>query len=321
MVQENKKRLLVAVDGSEQALEAVRYVSGVLPPEQVQVTLLHVMTKVPESFWDLSREPVFHYKIASIRAWEIQQEKTMHDFMEQARQILLEAGLPKQSIVSHIKERKAGIARDIVAESKHGYQAVVVGRTGLSELKDLVLGSIANKLVEKVTHVPVWIVGGAPQPGKILIALDASRGAMQAVDYVGTMVDGFTRNVTLIHVVRGVDIFRQTQSESFASSHDTDWQAQAEKELEEATQAIQPVFEDARERLQQAGLDADRISTKLISGVHSRAGAIVKEADEEGYGTIVVGRRGLSRVEEFFIGRVGNKVIQLAKKKAIWVVS
>jgi len=313
MVEARQRKLLVAVDGSEQALDAVRYVSGVLPPEHLQVTLLHIMTKVPESFWDLEKEPAFHFKIANIRAWEIQQQKTIRDFMDQARQILLDAGLPQQSIASHIRERKTGIARDIVAESKHGYHAVIVGRTGLSELKDLVLGSIANKLVEKVTYAPVWIVGGNPQPGKLLVALDASRGAMQAVDYVGTMLDGSTHGVTLIHVVRGVDVFVPGQEK--------EWQEQAERELEDATRAIEPVFAEARQRLLQSGLHQDKITTRIVTGVRSRAGAVVREADQEDYGTIVVGRRGLSKVQEFFIGRVGNKVIQLAKKKAVWVVS
>jgi hypothetical protein len=36
---------------------------------------------------------------------------------------------------------------------------------------------------------------------------------------------------------------------------------------------------------------------------------------------IVVGRRGLSRVEEFFMGRVSDKVLQLAKEMAVWVVT
>ena len=55
--------------------------------------------------------------------------------------------------------------------------------------------------------------------------------------------------------------------------------------------------------------------------LRTKSDAIVKEANEGGYGTIVVGRRGLSRVREFFIGRVSMKVIQLARKHAVWVVS
>ncbi len=36
---------------------------------------------------------------------------------------------------------------------------------------------------------------------------------------------------------------------------------------------------------------------------------------------IIVGRRGLSGVREFFIGRVSNKVIRLARKNTVWGVT
>jgi nucleotide-binding universal stress UspA family protein len=44
------------------------------------------------------------------------------------------------------------------------------------------------------------------------------------------------------------------------------------------------------------------------------------KAREEGYGTIVVGRRGLSRVHEFCMGRVSNKLIQMGREQAVWVI-
>ena len=53
----------MAVDGSEQAFEAVRYVSRLLPPNRMEVVLFHVMTKVPESFWDMEKEPTLRQKI------------------------------------------------------------------------------------------------------------------------------------------------------------------------------------------------------------------------------------------------------------------
>ena len=63
------------------------------------------------------------------------------------------------------------------------------------------------------------------------------------------------------------------------------------------------------------------ITTKIITGAHSRAGAIFEEAKKGNYGTIVVGRRGLSKVREFFMGRVSDKLIHLAKNQAVRVVS
>jgi nucleotide-binding universal stress UspA family protein len=84
---------------------------------------------------------------------------------------------------------------------------------------------------------------------------------------------------------------------------------------------MDPKFEEAITILTNSGFSQDRITTKLISGVGSRAGAIVEEAKRGGYGTIVMGRRGISKVEEFFMGRVSNKVINLARNLAVWVVS
>jgi len=296
-------------------------VSKILPPDQMEIILFNVMTKIPESFWDLQKEPAFYHKIANIKAWEIQQEKIIKDFMESAGQLLVDAGFPKDSFSVNIHERQEGIARDIVIESRKNYSAVVLGRTGLSELKDLVLGSIANKLMERLTHVPIWIVGGSPQPGKLLISMDTSEWAMKAVDYVGSMLDGSESQVLLFHAVRGFDIFQRGHGKSFVPEHNKDWIERAEKELNEAGKAIEPVFEEANQRLVGAGLSADKISNKVVTGVGSRAGAIVSEAQQGGFDTIVVGRRGLSRVQEFFMGRVSNKIIQMARKMAVWVVS
>jgi nucleotide-binding universal stress UspA family protein len=73
--------------------------------------------------------------------------------------------------------------------------------------------------------------------------------------------------------------------------------------------------------LKEAGFTSDQINTKLVSGVPSRAEAIVKEAREGDYGTIVLGRRGLSKVQEFLLGRVSNKVIHIIRRRALWIVT
>jgi nucleotide-binding universal stress UspA family protein len=76
----------------------------------------------------------------------------------------------------------------------------------------------------------------------------------------------------------------------------------------------------AGERLVDLGFKPHQISTELISGATSRARSIVSEAQQNEYGTIVMGRRGHSRVRDFFIGRVTNKVIHLARERTVWVI-
>lgn len=306
------KKILLAIDGSVQSLDAVRYASTILIPQRNEVVLFHVMRKIDQAFWDMGVNPAFHKKIAGIAAWEEEQKRAAKEFMDHGRQILINEGFPTEAVKINIHEGKVGIARDIINESKHDYNAVVVGRRGLSKLKDLVLGSVAHKLLEKLVHTSICVVGGSPRSEKMLLAFDTSEGAMKAVDYVGTMFGGSNFEVTLLHVIRGFHIF--PRKESMVPLEKEEWPKEAKMEIESA-------LNKAGNHLTNAGFERNRVKTKLITGVASRAGAIVEEAKRGDYGTIVVGRRGLSRVEDFFMGRVSNKVIQLAKETAVWVVS
>jgi nucleotide-binding universal stress UspA family protein len=169
----------------------------------------------------------------------------------------------------------------------------------MSKLKDLVLGSISTKLTERLDFVPLIVVGKEPDRGALLLALDGSENCMRAVDFVGAMMGDDNREVGLIHVIRG-------ENENF---------------IKEEKERINPVFDEARARLIESGFKSSQIKTRIITGTHSRAGAIFEEAKSQGYGTIVVGRRGLSKVRDFFMGRVSHKIIHMAKKHAVWVVN
>jgi len=294
-----KKKFLLAVDGSNQAFEAVRYASRFFPPERMEVVLFHVLSKFPENFWDIEKEPQYRYEEANIHTREVQQNQEIQTFMEKARQLFLEQNLPENAFRIKIQVRKAGIARDILNESQNNYDGVIVGRWGTSMLKDFLWGSIANKLIGRLTHTPICVVGGTPNIGKILVAIDASEGAKRAVDYVGETVHSAHWKVTLFHVIREVDRKKNEKSEKVMAS----------------------IFKKATKHLEKAGFNRHQIQTKIVTEAPSRASAIVVEALNGGYGTIVVGRRGLSNVATFDMGRVSNKIIQMAREMAVWIIS
>ena len=52
----------------------------------------------------------------------------------------------------------------------------------------------------------------------------------------------------------------------------------------------------------------------------SLAECILAERDQTGYSTIVVGRQGLSRSEEFLFGSVSSKIVNHARDCTVWVV-
>ena len=316
-----KRRLLIALDGSNQSFEAVRYASGILSPGKMEVVLFHVKSKIPESYWDIEKEPSFRHKLAPVAVWAVQQEKAMEEFIQRCRQIFVDRGVPREAVHIKIQERKVGIARDIAREAQGDYDGVVVGRWGMSKLKDLVWGSIANKLVGQLSQSPLWVVGGSPQPGKYLVAMDGSDEAMRAVEYVGTILAGSDYAVTLFHVLRSFEFLSLGFEGAFVPSPQVLVDGEELKaEFQQAEEDIKTAFNQAQDTLEKAGLRGDQIKSKIVTGATSRAKGIVEQAKKEGYGTIVVGRRGLSRVEEFFMGRVSSKVMQLAKEMAVWVV-
>ena len=102
-----------------------------------------------------------------------------------------------------IQKRKRGVARDIIAEAHNGYDAILVRRRGLTGLKNVIVGSVTGKLLEKLTFLPVLIAGRKPVNRKVLVAVDGSPCAARAVRFVAEMFSPFDDyRVRLVHVVR-----------------------------------------------------------------------------------------------------------------------
>ena len=53
----SRSKILLALDGSDQALEATRYASQLFSPNRIEVVLFHVTTEIPERFWDVEKDP------------------------------------------------------------------------------------------------------------------------------------------------------------------------------------------------------------------------------------------------------------------------
>ena len=308
-----QKKLLIAVDGSARSLYAVRYVAENFARVKLKVNLMYVMPTAPETFWDLEKDVFFMEKMKGRYAqWKKEARRLAQGFLDNARNVLVRANVLERQVGVILQERKVGIARDIIEEAKKGYDAVVVGRKGLSKLEDLFLGSVSNKIVQRVENIPLWVVGGATQPGKMLIAVDASENSSKAVHYVGSFAADTEAELTLYHVVRS---FGLGFLEDF-SVRDEDVDAF----VEEAESNVQRMFRSYRESLEKTGVASARISTKYILQRQSRAADIIREAKDGNYGTIVMGRRGLSRVYEFLMGRVTNNVLSRAEGFAVWIV-
>ena len=109
--------------------------------------------------------------------------------------------MPRLIVKTPVK--KLGITQDIVKESYNDYQAIVVGRTGWSRFKDWLIKSTAMKLVSKIQHIPIIVVGGNPDAKNLLVAFDGTHGAMKGVVCVGGLVGKTDHHLQLYSMIRG----------------------------------------------------------------------------------------------------------------------
>jgi nucleotide-binding universal stress UspA family protein len=310
MPKQKKKKILVPVDGSDRALKTVRYVARVEPFRNMDIVLFHVFSCVPEGYWDLEKDPRSTSTVRQVRSWEIEQRKRIKQYMEQANRFLLKAGVAPESLTIKIQDRKKGIARDIIREAHNGYDAVVTRRRGMTGLRRIVLGSVATKLIEKLNFIPLILAGKRAPNHKILLAYDGSENAGRATKFVGSLLGRLDYEVTLFNVIRSNGDRGSEHRHIFSSK---EFGKVAGKEMASSLHAAQT-------ELIHAGFKAKNVSTKMVTAAISRAGAIADKAKQEDFGTIVMGRRGHSRVRDFFIGRVTNKVIQIARDRTVWVI-
>ncbi len=308
------KKILVAVDLSTHSLNAVKYVANQCAPKDLRVNVMFVMPTAPETFWDLEKDDFFRERMKGKYAqWKRETKKKGQAFLDDAKNVLVKAKFSENKVGLILRERKVGIARDILKECTLGYDAVVVGRRGLSKLEDMFLGSISTKIVQGVKNIPVWVVGGEIASRKMLIAVDSSKNSRKAVDYVGKFAADTRVELKLFHAMRSVSL--GFVDDLALRDEDTENQL-----LEEVDRDIPRMFRSYKDLLVRAGVDEERITTKSILHSTSRAGDILREAKERKYGTIVMGRRGLSKVREFLMGRVTNKVLSRAEGFAVWIV-
>jgi nucleotide-binding universal stress UspA family protein len=261
------------------------------------------------------KNPDYEDWAAKMGDMEKENLRMLKTFMDQSRKKFMSAGFSEDAIDIRIQNREVGLARDIVAETKKGYTALAIGRTGTGKHTGLLLGSIASKLLGALAKESICLVVGQPDPREILVAMDGSPGAMKAVDYVANLFGGSNKEIILFHAMRHLGF-------PFMNTGDASRMKKIEKMFwSEDQEVMEQVFEDAKARLFKAGFKAAQVRTKIIKGVTSRAVSLVGKVKKNVYGTLVVGRTGVSQVDEFNIGRVSNKVVHHAENMAVWIIA
>jgi nucleotide-binding universal stress UspA family protein len=156
---------------------------------------------------------------------------------------------------------------------------------------------------------------------KMLLAVDDSKGAMKAVEYVCDQFCGVPDvEIVLIHVLPNLPAIFWDEGHILSAEEKKERQKVVDLWVARQKLKIEPILRSAVEKIVKKGIRPEQVTTKFLVGATDVALSILDEARESGHRTIVMGRRGLSGIKNAIMGSVTNKVIHLGTGMAIVVV-
>ncbi|MEW6163066.1 MAG: universal stress protein [Nitrospirota bacterium] len=307
-------KILLPVDGSEHSKRAVQfagYLGASLGKGLSGLTLLHVITGGYLSrhmdYIDFRTEVLKQSDVFK-RVKDQYIEEKISPFLDEDEKTLVNLGI-------EVKIEKLVLDGDPAPEiiriaDKGKFSTIIMARKGLSEIKGFLLGSVTNKVVHAASRQTVYIVGHrilkdktCPVP-KILIPVDGSSYSMKGVEHAACMAAELKTSMSKIILLRVINLalFEKRLREGI------DPEEEAKRTLGEA----KAVFLHAE-------VPEGLIKTKARVGQPSDE--ILKEAEEEDFNLIIMGRKGRSAIKDLILGGVSTTVLQRCQNPTIAIVS
>ena len=313
MNKETSKTVLVPIDGSENALRALDYLSLAFGSKyNLKIVLFYLLPSLPRI---LIEESTTSDEMArKFTELEKKNSAMAQLILTEEKERLLDKDFKKQAVETVFPKREVGIARDICnwAENIRA-NAIIISTRGLSRLKAFFMGETANKVLEFNRSCPVWMVKGAVRRKNILLAIDNSQNAMRAVDYAGFILPSTDAHVTIFHSKRDLKRFMPNRLlEEFPEFRKL-WK-------HKAGEVVAPYLKRAKEILIKAGLKENQVSIKLVEGSESAGIDILEEVENSDAGTIFIGKRGCSDVKDYSMGSMAKKVLYQTSDMTVCIV-
>lgn len=216
-------------------------------------------------------------------------------------------------------------AQRVVLEIREGQPAETLARIAEDWSADLVvtgthgerpgewegLGSTAQSLV-RISGVPVLLVARTypATPSSILVPVDDSDMAAEALGWAGELSRKFGAKVTVLHVVAAAVSSAALAAASMLSGSPPLVPGSASRTTPESDRWI--------ERAVSAGVPSERARSEVTFGEPTRE--ILGAADRLGADLVVMGRRGSGRIRRALLGSVVDGVLRGAKCPVLVIV-
>jgi len=282
-VSEIPKKILLATDGSGDAILARRAAVDLASLTRAEVHVAHSWHVPPTAFPAMPREELY--------------ERRARQLLEEETRRIEAAGI---SVRGHLERGRPvdGILRLLKRED---IDLVALGGRGESKIERTLLGSVAEG-VAYYSPCPVLVGRGGEEawpPARVIVGDDGSEAAREAGELVARIGMLFNIRVLVVQAYPQPPGISEEERASYA------WQVEDELRVAEG------ILEDRAKELQ--GLVKERVRTRVVVG--DPAEVILRAAAEQGSMTrtlIAVGTRGIGKGHAR-MGSVAKKVLQASR--------
>jgi len=308
-----QKKILLAVDDSSPSKRLLQYavtMSSVIT--NLHVVLFHIQPLISLFLQEEAKKKAGAKKDLD-RIIE-KNKAAARALLDDYKDILTDRGISAERIECITRTRNLGYAKDIIecAQTKL-YDAILVGRRGVSGIQKMYSGSVTSDILEQSQVIPVWLVDGDVPQGDILIAFDGSEAGLRAVDHAGFILGNNPGiNLTLLHVSTTAENYCEIDLEKEPNAALEAIVARGDKTL------MDRFCPKALNALKDAGIPEHRIRIETLTGKRRVGKAIMEFAQKGHFSTLVIGRRGVNK--SFFMGSASRYIINKLSDRALWVV-
>jgi nucleotide-binding universal stress UspA family protein len=290
MMERPEPRILLATDGSEEALRAARTAVALADVLGAELHVVYV-GHLPPAFYESMGAVTLDRELEERMRGRAEEEARTR-LEEQVQSIAAEGGKVAQAHarIGRPDAQIVDLAEELDAD------LIVVGSRGLGPLRRALMGSVSTSVLHHA-HTSVLVARGEPVtfPTKILVALDGSEEATAAGRAAARLASASGSELHVVHVGELMPVYHP-ERHSYLAQYDT-------------------IRDEARHLLDEQ-VEQLRAGGVQIAQAHLEVGypdrEIVAIAEGIGAGLVVVGSRGLGGMRRVLVGSISDSVVRHA---------
>jgi nucleotide-binding universal stress UspA family protein len=305
------KSLLLPVDGTEEALRPVDFVTR-LYPDKSRVTVIL-------SYFKPAVAPVYEGKLTSSDLIRKRQDilKSRKDAarsaLDEARKKLLQKGFSNSVIEEHVEEKPSNAAKGTcLLASRKKVDAVLLQKRMASSLEHLFQEEFSHAVLDHCRVSPLWLTEGQTRTGHAAICINKEEASLRAADHAAFMLGGTDTHVTLLHAAQGV-----SHPVTCRVAHLT---AELEKWLiTPEGRELKPFLMEAHQILLKEDIPDEKIHFTAIPAHGRVTPEILSHCRLHQINIVVLGHSPPTGIWGFLKGSVTRKMISELKDMTAWI--